>query len=683
MERHRVRRRGGDQERARGGDAARDDAAPGARDRPAQGVLEGEPVREFLALAHEQVDGEVDAQAEHGDPEERLHDGQLAGQQTHRAQGGADREHQHGRHGQQAAGPLLDDPEQQQHERQADRREPLDRAQGLLLVLRRDRRQAREPRRDPGSDERALDRRFEFEVRAVADLFLQRAERHPDLDQPGAGRPRGQRLAPQRQGGSRETGGVRQVVRSLREPRPAVEQGAVDQPRRLLPQPVDRQRTARRDDGRQSLCGPDRPLDRVVEPGLVAFEQHQQQAAELVAVRDLEVAADVLVVAVHHADEGQIDRRRRQQRGQAERRRDRAGDRAPGRADRPAREGVQELRHDAVATLRRSLRSGHPAGAPPPAPDRRTMPAGARRSGAARGPRLLQCAASATSAARGEEMKFGIMFANTGPFVDGPPAAALAQAAEAAGFDSLWTVEHVVVPRGYASRYPYDESGRMPGGREDFDIPDPLMWLSYVAAATKSIKLATGILIVPQRNPLITAKAVATLDKLSAGRAVLGVGVGWLEEEFNALGVPFAGRGRRLDDYIRAFRALWTEECPSHDGECVSFSDCYSRPQPVQGAVPIVVGGHSDRAARRAGELGDGFFPALGDVERLKRLLGVMRDSAEAAGRDPDAIEITANGGPPDHVARMAELGVSRVIFPPMPPDKLAQFGEDVISKFG
>ncbi len=123
-------------------------------------------------------------------------------------------------------------------------------------------------------------------------------------------------------------------------------------------------------------------------------------------------------------------------------------------------------------------------------------------------------------------MRFGIMFANTGPFVDGPPAAGLAQAAEAAGFDSLWTVEHVVVPRGYASPYPYDESGKMPGGREDFDIPDPLVWLSYVAAATESIKLATGILIVPQRNPLVTAKAVATLDKLSGGRAVLGVGVG-------------------------------------------------------------------------------------------------------------------------------------------------------------
>ncbi len=280
-------------------------------------------------------------------------------------------------------------------------------------------------------------------------------------------------------------------------------------------------------------------------------------------------------------------------------------------------------------------------------------------------------------------MKFGIMFANTGPFVDGPRAVALAQAAEAAGFDSLWTVEHVVVPRGYASPYPYDDSGKMPGGREDFDIPDPLIWLSYVAAATQSIKLATGILIVPQRSPLVTAKAVATLDKLSGGRAILGVGVGWLEEEFNALGVPFAGRGRRLDDYLRAFRALWSENCASHDGEFVSFSDCYCRPQPVNGSVPIVIGGHSERAARRAGELGDGFFPAITDVDKLKHLFRTMRESAEAAGRDPDAIEITATGGPPDQIARMAELGVSRVFVPPMAPDRLAQFGEEVIAKFG
>jgi probable F420-dependent oxidoreductase len=279
-------------------------------------------------------------------------------------------------------------------------------------------------------------------------------------------------------------------------------------------------------------------------------------------------------------------------------------------------------------------------------------------------------------------MKFGIMFANTGPFAEAEGAVALAQAAEHAGFESLWTVEHVVVPKGYQSAYPYDESGKMPGGREDFDIPDPLIWLSYVAAATKSIKLGTGILILPQRNPVVTAKEVATLDKLSGGRVMLGIGVGWLEEEFDALGVPFAKRGARTDDYVRALRALWTEDCPSYEGEFVSFGPLYSRPQPAQGSVPIVVGGHSRRAAQRAGELGDGFFPGSNTADGLADLVAIARNAASAAGRDPDALEITAFGGPPEHVQKLADMGVARVLVPPMPPDQLAAFGENVIANF-
>ena len=133
----------------------------------------------------------------------------------------------------------------------------------------------------------------------------------------------------------------------------------------------------------------------------------------------------------------------------------------------------------------------------------------------------------------------------------------MAVLAEELGFESLWTVEHVVVPSGYVSEYPYDESGSMAGGLEVFDLADPLIWLAYVAAVTERIKLATGVLILPQRNPLITAKAVATLDVLSGGRVMLGVGVGWLEEEFNTLGVPFHDRGSRLDDSIEAMRTSW------------------------------------------------------------------------------------------------------------------------------
>jgi probable F420-dependent oxidoreductase len=122
----------------------------------------------------------------------------------------------------------------------------------------------------------------------------------------------------------------------------------------------------------------------------------------------------------------------------------------------------------------------------------------------------------------------------------------------------------------------------MAGGAEDFDLPDPLIWLAYVAARTERIKLATGILIVPQRNPVVTAKELATLDHLSGGRMVLGVGAGWLAEEFAALGVPFDDRGRRLDEYLAVMKALWTEDKATFDGEFFSFTDCISKPRPGQ-----------------------------------------------------------------------------------------------------
>lgn len=286
-------------------------------------------------------------------------------------------------------------------------------------------------------------------------------------------------------------------------------------------------------------------------------------------------------------------------------------------------------------------------------------------------------------------MRFGIMFANTVGFSTQDGAKALAEAADDTGIESLWAVEHVVVPSGYESTYPYSPDGKMPGG-EEFPIPDPLIWLAYVAAASTRVKLATGVAIIPQRNPIYTAKEVATLDQLSGGRMILGVGAGWLEEEFDALGVPFGRRGERLDEYIAAIRTLWTEEKPTFDGEFVSFTEAICRPQPVNGTVPIVVGGHTERAARRAGRLGDGFFPATPDLALLTRLIDVMRRSAEEAGRDPGTIEVSA-GGIPDagFVERLAGLGVSRMVLPPLawsPREirpALEAFAEEVIAKVG
>lgn len=279
------------------------------------------------------------------------------------------------------------------------------------------------------------------------------------------------------------------------------------------------------------------------------------------------------------------------------------------------------------------------------------------------------------------------MFANAGPSVRPEHATALARLAEEAGFESLWTVEHVVVPAGYESTYPYSADGRMPGG-EDVDIADPLIWLAWVAAQTTRIRVATGILILPQRNPLIVAKEAATLDRLSGGRLILGVGVGWLREEFDALGVPFAERGARAEEYVAAMRAAWTEDSPTFHGRFASFTGAKSYPRPAQaGGVPIVVGGHSDGAARRAGRIGDGFFPGSGSYDQLAAAVELMRKAAEEAGRDPDAIEITAGGVADERtVRRFADLGVTRMVIPPLGFDvatleeQLPRFGAQVIA---
>ncbi len=286
-------------------------------------------------------------------------------------------------------------------------------------------------------------------------------------------------------------------------------------------------------------------------------------------------------------------------------------------------------------------------------------------------------------------MKFGVTGTNTGIGASPTGARTLATVAEELGFESLWTVEHAVVPSGYASEYPYDESGKMAGGLEVFDLGDPLIWLAYVAAVTERIKLATGVLILPQRNPVITAKAVATLDALSAGRVILGVGVGWLEEEFNALGVPFARRGERAEDYIEAMRALWTTEKASVHNAHVSFDDCISRPAPVNGTVPIVIGGETPPAIRRAGRLGDGFFPVANNVADVGPAIEMMRRSAEEAGRDPDGIEITAGAfvtGDDElfaHVEALAALDVARVIVPSRKEERLRALAAQLDARFG
>jgi probable F420-dependent oxidoreductase len=188
---------------------------------------------------------------------------------------------------------------------------------------------------------------------------------------------------------------------------------------------------------------------------------------------------------------------------------------------------------------------------------------------------------------------------------------------------------------------------------------------------------------------VVLAKECATLDAMSDGRLLLGIGVGWLEEEFDAIGVPFKERGRRTDDHVAAMRALWTGEKATHHSEFTNFEDCYLRPTPAQASVPIHVGGHTEAAARRAGRLGDGFFPGKGSHEEQAHLFEVMRATAKEHGRDPDAIEISSGGngavggGALDEVKALADLGVTRVILPAFLfwNDALARYGDEVIAR--
>ncbi len=259
-------------------------------------------------------------------------------------------------------------------------------------------------------------------------------------------------------------------------------------------------------------------------------------------------------------------------------------------------------------------------------------------------------------------MKFGLRYCNTGPYAHAAAAEELVQAGEAAGFDTAWTIEHTVVPANYASTYPYSASGKMADGEDDLDLPDPLIWMAYMAGVTSTIRFGTAVMILPQHSPVVTAKQVATLDHLSGGRVLLGVGVGWLREEFDAIGASFDDRGARTDEYIAAMRELWTAESPTFHGEYINFDNTFCRPQPAQASVPIIIGGDSKVAARRAGRLGDGYFPARGAPAEL---FDLVRRTAEEHGRDPDAIEFTAAlPDDLDDIEKLARLGVSRLTVP-------------------
>jgi len=246
-------------------------------------------------------------------------------------------------------------------------------------------------------------------------------------------------------------------------------------------------------------------------------------------------------------------------------------------------------------------------------------------------------------------MEFGIALPGRGPLATRDSILKLAARAEALRFSSVFVTDHIVLPVSAArSVYPYSASGQFPGGGRQ-DYLEPLTVLSHLAHATKRVRLGTSVLVIPYRHPLTTAKMLATIDVLSGGRVILGAGVGWLREEFEALGAPpFEARGDVTDEYLEVMRLAWTGEPVTFAGRHCTVRDVHALPKPVQrGGIPVWIGGHTEAALRRAGTLGDAWHPLglrppallLPDeyAEKAKR----VRGHAQAAGRDPAAVALT------------------------------------------
>jgi probable F420-dependent oxidoreductase len=286
-------------------------------------------------------------------------------------------------------------------------------------------------------------------------------------------------------------------------------------------------------------------------------------------------------------------------------------------------------------------------------------------------------------------MKIGLIPVNLGVADVGQMIAA-SKKAEAIGIESLWTFEHVIIPVDYQSKYPYSPTGKM-GVPAETNLVDPLIALAAIAASTTKIRLATGVNILSQTNPLYLAKQSAALDFVSNGRFMLGVGIGWLREEFDALGVPFEKRGARFDDYVVAMRKVWSGDVVEHQSEFVRWSGFKSYPLPVQRpGVPIIIGGAKGKAYERTAKHGDGWFSPTSNVEQLADELVPLKAACAAVGRKISSVEISAMWIPAveglDAVKRYADLGVSRLVVPTFAiggtnVEAIDRFGGEVLAK--
>jgi len=240
-------------------------------------------------------------------------------------------------------------------------------------------------------------------------------------------------------------------------------------------------------------------------------------------------------------------------------------------------------------------------------------------------------------------MKFGMMMPTFGPMATGPGVLdaqlTIAQKAEDLGFDSLWVPDHVVIPTTITSRYPYNESGKFPVP-PDTGLLEPIAMLGFLTGVTKRVRLGTWVLVLPHRNPIVTAKMFASLDVLSEGRIMLGAGIGWMEEEITLLGAPFKQRSALSDEYLRAMKELWTNPDPRFEGQFVRFGDIKCEPKPLQKPLPVWIGGHSSRAMRRVIELGDGWVAVPKSFTVFQETYETLKTAATKVGRDVKSIPI-------------------------------------------
>ena len=238
-------------------------------------------------------------------------------------------------------------------------------------------------------------------------------------------------------------------------------------------------------------------------------------------------------------------------------------------------------------------------------------------------------------------MRFGFHPLNLGPLATLESIDRIVTAAERHELDSIWTGDHVINATSIASAYPYSPTGRFALGATQ-PVLEPLTFMGFLAARTTRIQLGVSVLIVPYRNPVVAAKAISSLDYLSGGRTIIGVGSGWMKEEFDALGMPFEQRGKQTDEFIRLFKEMWSQPEPEFEGEYYRFSGITSYPRPIQKPHPPVwVGGNSKRAMRRALELGNGWQPGWSRPDQLRQELEDFERVAERVGRDPKSVELS------------------------------------------